>query len=626
MSIYDDIKVELEHTSECSAFANCLNVNFEKPFMIVGLVGAVLLIVYQSLGRYIFARYFPTMHIPFWTEELARFMFIWATYSAIPLTIKNRENIRVDVVYDKFSPRWRSILWMYADLAFIVMAGSIFYTSLGYIHMQWEFEQETAALRIPYYIPYAILPLGFGLMVIRLIQDIWAELKTSSFRDLFIAIVLIAVSVAPVYLFEDLNVLGLLFGYFILLLVLGVPISICLGLATLATIIGADSLPIDYIAQVPFTSIDSLPIMAIPFFIVAGVLMGAGGLSKRLLNLADYFMGSLPGGIALVSIAASMFFAAISGSGPATVAAIGMITIPAMIERGYDKFFAGVVVAAAGAIGVMIPPSNPFVVYGVTAQQSIGSLFMGGIVPGILTGLALMVYTYFYSKKKGWKGIDREKNFRELVKVVWDAKWALLVPVIILGGIYGGIMTPTEAAAVAALYGFIAGMFLYGELTFKSLGDYLAEAVTSSAAIIILIAMATLFGNIMAIESVPESIAELILSISNNKYVILIIINIFLLFVGTFMEALAAIVILTPVLLPVMIQIGVNPVHFGIIMVVNLAIGFVTPPVGVNLFVASTITNCKLTDLAVAVVPLLILMIAVLVLITYVPAIPMCLV
>lgn len=626
MSIYDDIKVNLEHTSECSAFANCLNVNFEKPFMVLGLIGAVLLIVYQSLGRYIFAKYFPTMHIPFWTEELARFLFIWSTYSAIPLTVKNRENIRVDVVYDKFSPRWRSILWMYSDIAFIVMAGSIFYTSLGYIHMQWEFEQQTAALRIPYYIPYAILPIGFGLMVVRLIQDIFVELKVSCFKDFCIALLLIAVSIAPIYVIEDLNVLALLFGYFVLLLVLGVPISICLGLATLATIIGADSLPIDYIAQVPFIAIDSLPIMAIPFFIAAGVLMGAGGLSKRLLNLADYFMGSLPGGIALVSIAASMFFAAISGSGPATVAAIGMITIPAMIERGYDKFFAGVVVAAAGAIGVMIPPSNPFVVYGVTAQQSIGSLFMGGIIPGILTGLALMVYTYFYSKKKGWKGIPREKNTKELIKVLWDAKWALLVPVIILGGIYGGIMTPTEAAAVAAFYGLIAGMFLYGELTFKSLGDYLSEAVTSSSAIIILIAMATLFGNIMAIESVPESIAELMLSFSNNKYVILIIINIFLLFVGTFMEALAAIVILTPVLLPVMIQLGVNPVHFGIIMVVNLAIGFVTPPVGVNLFVAGTITGCKLTDLAVAVVPLLIIMAAVLLLITYIPAIPMCLV
>ncbi len=460
MSIYDSIKVDLEHDSECGAFADCLNVNFEKPFMIIGLVGAVLLIVYQSLGRYVFAKYFPAMHIPFWTEELARFMFIWAMYFAIPLTIKHRENIRVDVIYDKFSPKWRGILWMYSDLAFIVMAGSIFYTSLGYIHMQWEFEQETAALRIPYYIPYAILPLGFGLMVIRLIQDISVELKTSSYADFFSAVFFIVLSIAPVYLFEELNVLALLFGYFILLLVLGVPVSICLGLATLATVIGADSLPVDYIAQVPFTSIDSLPIMAIPFFIAAGVLMGAGGLSKRLLDLADYFIGSLPGGIALVSIAASMFFAAISGSGPATVAAIGMITIPAMIERGYDKFFAGVVVAAAGAIGVMIPPSNPFVVYGVTAQQSIGSLFMGGIVPGVLTGLALMVYTYFYSKKKGWKGIDREKSVKELIKVLWEAKWALLVPVIILGGIYGGIMTPTEAAAVAALYGLIAGMFL----------------------------------------------------------------------------------------------------------------------------------------------------------------------
>lgn len=626
MAYLGDIMPKNEKNVSCNAFLNCLDINFEKPIMVLGLVVAIFLIVYQSIGRYIFAKFFPSIHIPFWTEELARFTFIWSSYAAIPLTIKNRENIRVDIIYDKLSTRWQGIIWLFTDIAFIIMASCVFYTSLSYLYMQWEFEQYTAALRIPYYIPYAILPLAFGVMVIRLLQDMYIQLKVSSYSDLCIAILLVFIAISPIYLLEDLSILWLLFGYFVFLLFCGVPISICLGLATLATIIGAESLPIDYIAQVPFTAIDSLPIMAIPFFITAGVLMGAGGLSKRLLNLADYMLGSFPGGIALVSIVASMFFAAISGSGPATVAAIGMITVPAMIERGYNKFFAGAVVAAAGAIGVMIPPSNPFVVYGVTAQQSIGALFMGGIVPGILTGLALMIYTYFYCKKKGWRGIDREKNTKELLHVIWDAKWALLVPVIILGGIYGGIMTPTEAAAVAALYGLLAGMFFYRELTFHSLGQFLSEAVSSSASIIILIAMATLFGNIMAIESVPESIAEFMLSISNNKIVILLIINVFLLFVGTFMEALAAIVILTPVLLPVVMQLGVNPIHFGVIMVVNLAIGFVTPPVGVNLFVASTITNCKLTDLAVSIIPLLCIMIFVLLLITYIPALPMCLV
>ena len=614
---------KIKNTHSKTNILTYINENLEKPFIIIGLMGAILLIVYQSLGRYIFAKFFPSMHIPIWTEELARFLFIWATYIAIPLTIRLRNHVRVDIIYDKLSPKVQGITWIIVDLAFMLLATCIFYTSLEYLEKQWEFRQYTSALRIPYFIPYLILPLAFGLMTIRLLQDIVMQFKESGIMASFIGIFAFILLCLPAYFLEDASVVSLLFGYFLVLLLIGVPISICLGLATLATIVGMDSLPILYIAQIPFTSIDSLPIMAIPFFITAGILMAAGGLSKRLLDLADYMLGSLPGGIALVSIGASMFFAAISGSGPATVAAIGMITIPAMIERGYDKFFAGAVVAAAGAIGVMIPPSNPFVVYGITANQSIGNLFLGGVVPGLLTGISLMVFTYFYSKKKGWIGVKKEKNFFEFLKIFWDAKWALLVPVIVLGGIYGGIMTPTEAAAVSALYGLLAGMFIYRELTFKKLWYYLIDSGSSSASIIILIAMATLFGNLMAIEDVPSTIAEAILSFSDNKLVILLIINVFLLFVGTFMEALAAIVILTPVLLPIVIRLGVDPVHFGVIMVVNLAIGFITPPVGVNLFVASSITKTKISEIAVAIMPLLAIMIIVLLLITYIPALPM---
>ncbi len=615
-----------ENKSSKPSLLTYINENLEKPFMIIGLTGSILLIVYQSLGRYVFAKFFPNMHIPIWTEELARFLFIWATYAAIPLTIRLRNNIRVDIIYDKLPPKVQGITWIIVDLAFMLLATCILFTSLEYLEKQWLFQQYTPALRIPYYIPYSILPLAFGLMTIRLLQDIVMQFKESGIKASLIAICAFILLCLPAYVLQDTSVVSLLFGYFLILLLLGVPIAICLGLATLATIIGLDSLPILYIAQIPFTSIDSLPIMAIPFFITAGILMAAGGLSKRLLDLADYILGDLPGGIALVSIGASMFFAAISGSGPATVAAIGMITIPAMIERGYDKFFAGAVVAAAGAIGVMIPPSNPFVVYGITANQSIGNLFLGGIVPGILTGVSLMIFTYFYSKKKGWVGIEKEKSFLKFCKIFWDAKWALLVPVIVLGGIYGGIMTPTEAAAVSALYGFVAGMFIYRELTLKKLWFYLIDSASSSASIIILIAMATLFGNLMAIEDVPRTIAEAILGFSDNQITILLIINVFLLFVGTFMEALAAIVILTPVLLPIVMQLGVDPVHFGIIMVVNLAIGFITPPVGVNLFVASSITKTKISEIAYAVMPLLAIMIAVLLLITYIPALPMLLI
>ena len=343
------------------------------------------------------------------------------------------------------------------------------------------FPQHTTALRIPFLVPYLILPLGFGLMCLRLLQRIWGQVRVCGALDSLLGFALALVILSPWYLVDYIDPLPVLFGYFALLCVIGVPIAISLGLSTLATIICSQTLPIEYMAQVCFTSIDSFPIMAIPFFIAAGEYMGAGGLSKRLLNLADEIVGGLYGGIGLTAVVTCMFFGAISGSGPATVAAVGALTIPAMIERGYDKFFSAALVAAAGCVGVMIPPSNPFVVYGVSSQVSIGDLFMGGIVPGILTGIVLMLYCYFYSKKRGWRGEQKERNWRTLGEAFWEAKWALVVPAIVLGGIYGGIMTPTEAAAVAAFYGLIVGVFLYREMDFKTVcSSCVASCETSS--------------------------------------------------------------------------------------------------------------------------------------------------
>lgn len=279
---------------------------------------------------------------------------------------------------------------------------------------------------------------------------------------------------------------------------------------------------------------------------------------------------------------------------------------------------AAAVVASAGAIGVMLPPSNPFVVYGVAGQVSVGKLFLAGITPGIITGLALMLVAYGIAKKKGWRGAPRERTLKTFGKAVWTAKGALLVPVIVLGGIYGGIMTPTEAAAVAALYGLLVGLFVYRELTWRSLWTCCVESARTLA-IIMLMAMATLFGNVMTLEQVPERIAGAILSFTENRIAILLLINLLLLWVGTFMEALAAIVILTPILLPLVLKVGVDPIHFGVIMVVNLAIGFVTPPVGVNLFVASGITNVKIEQVSRAALPFLAAMLTVLAFVTFVP-------
>lgn len=622
--------------------------NFEKPFLFLGLLLMILVINYQTLFRYLISvatdllnePYFKSLMSNFsidvdqlrltvrsvvgwavWTEELARYLFIWISYIAVSLSILNRSAIRIDVLHNKLPERFKRVAWIVVDSCCLVLTVVIGYMGFDHVSMQLEMPQTTPALHISYFIPYLILPLGFGLMTLRLLQDIWVEMRRTPTQDIVIGIITSILLFTPVLIFDEWEATPLLFGYFVLFLIIGVPVAFSLGLAGLTTVIGAGTLPIDYLAQIAFTSIDSFPIMAIPFFIAAGVFMGAGGLSKRLLAVGDELVGALPGGMALASILTCVFFGAISGSGPATVAAVGTITIPAMIARGYDKYFAAAVVAAAGTIGVMIPPSNPFVVYGVSAQASVGKLFIAGIIPGILTAIVLMIVAYLVSKRRGWRGEERDRTVKSIVHSLLDAKWALLVPVIVLGGIYGGIMTPTEAAAVAALYGLVAGMFIYREMSLKGLWEATLESAGTSSIIIVLIAMATIFGNIMTIEQIPEIIADSILAFTSSKILILLLINIFLLCVGIFMEALAAIVILTPILLPLVVAVGVDPIHFGVIMVMNLSIGFITPPVGVNLFVASGIAKVGIDRVARAALMFLAVMILMLLIVTYFPAV-----
>ncbi|MBM4761083.1 TRAP transporter large permease [Bacillus sp. B15-48] len=414
---------------------------------------------------------------------------------------------------------------------------------------------------------------------------------------------------------------AVLFGSFALLLILSVPIGIALGLATLITIIYSGSLPLEFLAKELVTSVDSFPLLAVPFFILAGEIMGKGGISNRLFAVASALVGNRTGGLAIATIITCMFFAAISGSGPATVAAIGGVMIPAMVREGYDRRFATATVAAAGSIGIIIPPSIPMVMYGVTASVSVGDMFISGILPGVLIGLAMIIWTWYYSKKMGFKGLDEKTSLKKIVKAIWDAKWALLIPLIILGGIYGGFFTPTEAAVVAVVYGLFAAMVLYRELSWKELPKVIYDSALTTATVLIIVGAANAFGRLLTIEQIPSKIAEWLIGVSSNPTVIILLILVLLLFVGMFMDPLAAIIILTPILLPIVTQIGYDPIHFGVLMIINLAIGYFTPPVGVNLFVGSSISGVPMGALSRAVLPFVVSMIFILLLVTFLPEI-----
>lgn len=411
----------------------------------------------------------------------------------------------------------------------------------------------------------------------------------------------------------------ILFGVFCALVAVNVPIAVSLGLAAIVAVVATGSVPILVIAQKMFTATDSFPLMAIPFFMVAGSLMDRGGISRRLIRLAKALVGSVSGGLALVTVMASMFFAAISGSSPATVVAIGSIMIPAMIGQGYSKTFATATQASSGYIGVIIPPSIPMITYGVVTGASIGGLFMGGFIPGILIGAGLMAVAYFTARRYGYIG-DERANTSEIVAASKDAVCALLMPVIILGGIYGGVFTPTEAANVAVVYGLAVGALIYRELKWSDIPQILKTSAVSTAMVMLIISAASAFGLLLTREMVPQAIADYFLGLAENQFVLLTLINVLLLIVGTFMETNAAIIILAPIFFPVILGMGIDPIHFGVIMVVNLAIGMITPPLGMNLFVACGLSRLPIEPVVRANWWYLAVSLVVLCVITYLPA------
>lgn len=410
----------------------------------------------------------------------------------------------------------------------------------------------------------------------------------------------------------------LLFVLIGLLIAFNAPISLALGTASAITAYLKGNLPLIFIPQKIFTSLDSFPLLAIPLFVLAGSFLETGGVGMRLVNLANVLVRHIRGGLGFVVIVSTIFFSEISGSSAADAAAIGSVTIPAMIRLGYKAAFATAIVAAAGGMAALIPPSIIGVIYGWQANVSVGAIFAGGFVPGFLMGGGLCVYTYFYARKMNFP-VEKKASWREVWIAFRESMPALMMPVIILGGIFAGIFTATEAAAVAVVYGFIVAVFYYKELKVRDIPKILVDSAVTTGFVGLLLGLASVFGWVLTTEQAPARLANLILSLSGSQWVFLLLVNILFLIGGCFLNATALLIILVPILLPMAERFGVDLVHFGIMIIANLGVGYVTPPVGVCLYVACGISKQPLSEVIKPLLPYLVVMVFMLIFVTYIP-------
>ena len=412
----------------------------------------------------------------------------------------------------------------------------------------------------------------------------------------------------------------LLFAALTVLLLIRVPIGVALGASSVivywATGDRFESLALSY-----YDGLDKFPFIAVPMFLLAGALMEKGGISRRLIAVADCFVGNVRGGLAHVTILACMFFAAISGSGPATTAAVGGIMIPTMMRRRYDNHYSGAVSATGGTLGILIPPSIALIVYGVSADESINRLFLAGVLPGIFLGLMLMVAATILAPFKTPNEAGVPFDLKRTLRTMLEARWALMAPAVILGGIYGGFVTPTESAVIAALYGWVIGTFVYRELDWAKTHECIEVATLITGTIAIIWGASLAFGELTTIHKIPQAVTALIHNVTQDPFVILLLISAFLTFVGMWMNTMAQVIILTPLFLPVVKAAGVDPVHFGIIFVMNCEVGFLTPPLGTSLFVAMGISRSTLGEISWAAVPFIVTMLLAIVVVAYFPSI-----
>jgi C4-dicarboxylate transporter DctM subunit len=596
-----------------------------------------------------------------WAQELTIYLFIWMAKFGAAYGVRTGIHVGVDVLVMRLPPaRAKKVI------LFGLLSGALFTAIIANFgaHFTWSvFESGTRSndLEIRMWIVYMAIPLGSSLMCLRFLQVAWQYAKTgslphhevahvegmdddakppvadplakrapapSSGRPLSFALILLPFLILGLGLMAKHGMIpagggvraALVFGLLISLMLTGMPISISLGLTVLSFMYTLSDVPLDSVAMKLFTGIENFEIMAIPFFILAGNFLTHGGVARRMINFATSMVGHWHGGLGLSAVVACALFAAVSGSSPASVVAIGSVMIPAMLAQGFPPRFGAGVVTTAGALGILIPPSIAMVLYSVSTNTSVGKLFIAGVVPGIMLATMLGLTTAYRAWRGGYPRMPRA-SWSERAKAGRDSFWGLMLIVIVIGGIYTGVFTPTEAAAVSAVYAFVIAVFVYKDLRLKDVPRVLLASANMSAMLLYIITNAVLFSFLMTSEQIPQAMAGWMVAQGLGPISFLLVVNVMLLLAGNVMEPSSIILIMAPILFPVAMQLGVDPVHFGILMTVNMEVGMCHPPVGLNLYVASGITKMGITELTIAVWPWLLTMLVFLGLITYIPSI-----
>ena len=594
-----------------------------------------------------------------WAQELCIYMFIWMAKFGAAYGVRTGIHVGVDVLVNMLPPQSRHRVVTFALLCGALFTAIVAAFGASFVSQMWHTGQQSNDLEAPMWIVYLAIPLGSGLMCFRFLQVAWAFYwtgdlphhdagqvegleadalhptdavpaaatapdKGSGWTPLGLILILLPILIAGICFAQAAHLVVLpqfmrviiVFGLLLALMVTGMPVSIALGLTVLTFMFTLTDVRTESVALKLFTGIESFEIMAIPFFILAGNFLTHGGVARRMINFATTLVGHWYGGLALAAVVACALFAAISGSSPATVVAIGSVLLPAMVAQGFPKRFGAGVITTSGSLGILIPPSIPMVLFAVSTNSSVGKLFIAGIVPGMMLAFMLGLTTWYRAWRNDYPRMPKA-SFRERAKALRESIWGLLLIVIVIGGIYSGLFTPTEAAAVSAVYAFVVAVFVYKDLRLRDVPRVLLSSANLSAMILYIITNAVLFSFLMTYENIPHALADWMIAQGFGWIGFLLLVNILLLLAGNVMEPSSIILIMAPILFPVATKLGIDPVHFGILMTVNMEVGLCHPPVGLNLYVASGIAKMGITELTIAVWPWLLTMLVFLGIVTY---------